>query len=163
MPATRTQFEALGGVVQAYEHKVRPALMLSALCKLQVAGVEADVWKVDGLYSQDDCERIVAMTRRDGRASVGCILLGPGENEQRICAWLTASAGVAGFIGFAVQRMTFWASLIALCDKKITCEVTVAEIARRYRQGIDIFELAKAAASFSDRALTIGLARPLEG
>ena len=163
VPATPTQLEALGGDVQAYDRKVRPALMLRALRELQDAGVEADVWKVEGLDSQGDCERIVAMARRDGRTSVGCIVLGRGENEQHVRAWLAAAAGVPGFIGFAVGRTTFWEPLVALRDKKITREAAVAEIARRYRQWVDIFELAKAAASFSDGAPATGLARPPEG
>ncbi|MBC7379942.1 MAG: DUF2090 domain-containing protein [Burkholderiaceae bacterium] len=163
VPATPTQLEALGGDVQAYDRKVRPALMLRALRELQDAGVEADVWKVEGLDNQGDCERIVAMARRDGRANVGCIVLGRGENEQHVRAWLAAAAGVPGFIGFAVGRTTFWEPLVALRDKKITREAAVAEIARRYRQWVDIFELTKAAASFSDGAPATGLARPPEG
>jgi myo-inositol catabolism protein IolC len=163
VPATSAQLEALDGEVQAYDRKIRPELMLRALRELQDAGVEADVWKVEGLDSQGDCERIVAMARRDGRTSVGCIVLGRGENEQHVRAWLATAAGVPGFIGFAVGRTTFWEPLVALRDKKTTREAAVAEIARRYRQWVDIFELAKAAASFSDGALATGLARPPQG
>jgi 5-dehydro-2-deoxygluconokinase len=163
VPATSTQLEALDGDVQAYDRKVRPALMLRALRELQDAGVEADVWKVEGLDNQGDCERLVLMARRDGRANVGCIVLGRGENEQHVRAWLATAAGVSGFIGFAVGRTTFWEPLVALRDKKIAREAAVAEIARRYRKWVDIFELAKAAASFSDGAPATGLARPPEG
>jgi len=145
VPATPTQLEALGGDVQAYDRKSRPALMLRAIGELQDAGVEADVWKVEGLDYQGDCERIVAMARRDGRANVGCIVLGRGENEQHVRAWLATAAGVPGFIGFAVGRTTFWEPLVALRDKKITRVAAVTEIARRYRQWVVVFELAKAA------------------
>ena len=114
VPAAPQQLEALGADVQAYDRKLRPALMLRAISELQDAGVEADVWKVEGLDSQGDCERIVAMARRDGRANVGCIVLGRGENEQHVRACLATAAGVPGFIGFAVGRTTFWEPLIAL-------------------------------------------------
>ena len=86
VPATASQLDAVDGDVQAYDRKVRPALMLRAISELQDAGVEADVWKVEGLDSHGDCERIVAMARRDGRANVGCIVLGRGENEQHVRA-----------------------------------------------------------------------------
>jgi myo-inositol catabolism protein IolC len=145
VPATTTQLEVLGGDVQAYDRKSRPSLMLRAIGELQDAGVEADVWKVEGLDSQADCERIVAMARRDGRTNVGCIVLGRGENEQHVRTWLATAAGVPGFIGFAVGRTTFWEPLIDLRDMKITREAAVAEIARRYRQWVAVFELAKAA------------------
>ena len=163
VPATTQQLGALSGDVQAYDRKLRPALMLRAISELQDAGVEADVWKIEGLDSPGDCERIVAMARRDGRANVGCIVLGRGETEQQVRAWLATAAGVPGFIGFAVGRTTFWEPLIALRDEKITREAAVAEIARRYRQWVDDFEGAKAAAHSSDAALAPGLVGAPQG
>ncbi|MEO6280148.1 2-deoxy-5-keto-D-gluconate 6-phosphate aldolase domain-containing protein [Roseateles sp.] len=154
VPATPQQLEGFSGEARAYDRKLRPALMLRAISDLQDAGVEADVWKVEGLDSKADCERIVAMARRDGRASVGCIVLGRGENEQHVRAWLTTAAGVPGFIGFAVGRTTFWEPLIALRDEKITREDAVAEIARRYRLWVSVFEAAKAAARSADSSST---------
>ena len=161
VPATPQQLETLDGDVRAYDRKLRPALMLRAICALQDAGVEADVWKVEGLDSQGDCERIVAMARRDGRANVGCIVLGRGENEQHVRDWLATAASVSGFIGFAVGRTTFWEPLIAWRDEKNTREAAVAEIARRYRQWVTIFEAAKTAARFADPASATQSARSL--
>ena len=159
VPAAPQQLEALGADVQAYVRKLRPALMLRAISELQDAGVEADVWKVEGLDSPGDCERTVAMAmaRRGGRSNVGCIVLGRGENEQHVRACSATAAGVPGFIGFAVGRTTFWEPLIALRDKKITREAAVAEIARRYWQWVDVFEQAQAAARSSDTALATAL------
>ena len=48
---------------------------------------------------------------------------------------------------------TFWEPLDALRDGRITREAAVAEIARRYRRWVDIFERAKAAARAPDGAL----------
>jgi 5-dehydro-2-deoxygluconokinase len=47
---------------------------------------------------------------------------------------------VPGFIGFAVGRTTFWDPLIAWRSKKASREQTVAEIAGRYREFVDLFE-----------------------
>jgi len=152
VPATPGQLAAFDADLQAYDSKARPELMLRAISELQQAGVEADVWKVEGLDSQGDCERIVAMARRDGRSNVGCIVLGRGANERQVRAWLATAAGVPGFIGFAVGRTTFWEPLIALRDAKITRAMAVAEIARRYREWVDVFERAKAAARSEDAA-----------
>jgi myo-inositol catabolism protein IolC len=57
---------------------------------------------------------------------------------------LTTAAGVPGFIGFAVGRTIFWNPLVDLRAKKITREDAVAEIARRYRKFVDIFENVRA-------------------
>ena len=42
-------------------------------------------------------------------------------------------------------RTTFWEPLVALRDEKISRDMAVANIARRYRQGVDVFEQARAA------------------
>ena len=146
VPALPHQLEPFGGDVQAFDRKLRPTLMLRAISELQNAGVEADVWKLEGLDSQCDCERVVAMARRDGRANVGCIVLGRGENERHVRGWLTTAAGVPGFIGFAVGRTTFWEPLINLRDGKIERAAAVVEIARWFRNWVDIFETARAVA-----------------
>ena len=54
------------------------------------------------------------------------------------------AAGVKGFIGFAVGRTDFWEPLMAWRAKKSTREAAVGEIARRYREFVDIFEQARA-------------------
>ena len=58
--------------------------------------------------------------------------------------WLTTAAAVPGFIGFAVGRTDFWEPLVDWRDKKTTRDAAVAEIARRYREWVDIFEAARA-------------------
>jgi len=45
--------------------------MLQAISELQDAGVEPDIWKVEGLDRREDCERVVAVSRRGGRGEVG--------------------------------------------------------------------------------------------
>ena len=74
---------------------------------------------------------------------MGCIVLGRGEDDRKVREWLTTAAVVAGFIGFAVGRTTFWDPLVDWRDQKTTREAAVAEIARRYREWVDIFEKAR--------------------
>ena len=75
-----------------------------AIEMLQEAGVEPDVWKIEGLDRREDCERIAEIAKRGGRGQVGCIILGRGENDQKVHEWLVTAASVPGFIGFAVGR-----------------------------------------------------------
>ncbi len=144
VPATPRQLKDVGADQRAYDHELRPALMVTAIRDLQDAGVEPDVWKVEGLDRRGDNERIVATAQRDGRRDVGCIVLGRGENEQHVRTWLAAAAAVPGFIGFAVGRTTFWDPLVALRDGKISRDAAVFEIARRFRQWVDVFEQSQA-------------------
>ncbi len=111
--------------------------------EFQDAQVEPDVWKIEGLDRREDCEEMVAVARRGRRDNVGCIILGRGENDQKVREWLTIAATVEGFIGFAVGRTSFWDPLIDMRAKKITREDAVAQIAGRYREFVDIFDKAR--------------------
>ena len=140
VPPEKNQLSRLNGDKKAYDLKLRPSLMAAAIEELQEAGVEPDVWKIEGLDRREDCERIVAVARRKGRDKVGCIILGRGEDDSKVHEWLTTASTVPGFIGFAVGRTTFWGPLVDWRAQKITRNDAVAEIARRYREFVEIFE-----------------------
>jgi 5-dehydro-2-deoxygluconokinase len=140
VPVKKAELDRLKGDKEAYDLELRPKLMVQTIQQLQDAGIEPDVWKVEGLDYRKHCERIVAAARRGGRDRVGCIILGRGEDEKKVGKWLTTAAGVKGFIGFAVGRTDFWEPLVNYQARKITRQAAVAEIARRYRQFADIFE-----------------------
>ena len=113
VPAEKAQLDRLRGDKKAYDLQLRPRLMVDAIRQLQDAQVEPDVWKVEGLDRREDCENIVTAARRGGRDRVGCIILGRGEDDQKVREWLSTAATVPGFIGFAVGRTSFWDPLIA--------------------------------------------------
>jgi 5-dehydro-2-deoxygluconokinase len=144
VPAEKAQLEKVKGEKRAYDSEIRPRLMVQTIEELQDAHVEPDVWKIEGLDQREDCERIVAAARYGGREKVGCIVLGRGEDDKKVSEWLTVAASVPGFIGFAVGRTDFWEPLVGWRDKTTTREAAVNEIARRYREFVDIFEKAQA-------------------
>jgi 5-dehydro-2-deoxygluconokinase len=143
VPPTPGQLQRLGSDKSAYDLQLRPALMVQAIHELQDAGVEADVWKIEGLDRKDDCQKVVAAARRAGRDKVGCIILGRHEDNEKVRQWLTTAAGVPGFIGFAVGRTTFWDPLVDYRANSITRDAAVARIAASYRASVDLFEKAK--------------------
>jgi len=140
VPAEKSQLDRLNGDKKAYDTQLRPSLMVQAIEELQDAGVEPDVWKIEGLDRREDCEKVVAAARRGGRDRVGCIILGRGEDDRKVHDWLTTAAAVTGFIGFAVGRTSFWDPLVAWRAKKITREQAVNDIVRRYREFVETFE-----------------------
>jgi 5-dehydro-2-deoxygluconokinase len=163
VPAEKAQLDRVKGDKKAFDVEVRPGLMVQAIHELQDIGIEADVWKIEGLDRREDCVKVVAAARRGGRDNVGCIVLGRGEDDRKVREWLAVAAGVPGFIGFAVGRTTFWdplvewrATEVAIAEKLQRGEVVtlnaglmarmaaVNEIARRYREWVDIFEKAHA-------------------
>jgi 5-dehydro-2-deoxygluconokinase len=140
VPPEKVHLDKLEGDKTAYDRELRPRLMVEAISELQDAGVEPDIWKVEGLDRRDDCEAIVAAARAGSRDRVGCIVLGRGEDDRKVREWLGVAAEVPGFIGFAVGRTVFWDPLVAWRRKTITRDQAVAEIAARYRQFVDLFE-----------------------
>ena len=111
VPAEKDQLDRVHGDQHAYDENVRPELQVRAIRELQDTGIEPDVWKLEGLERQEDCQAVVAAAQRNGRTGAGCIVLGRGEAKQNIVTWLSVAASVAGFIGFAVGRTTWWIPL----------------------------------------------------
>jgi 5-dehydro-2-deoxygluconokinase len=142
VPAEKSQLAQVNGNKARYDVELRPGLMIEAIRELQDAGVEPDVWKIEGLDRREDCEKIVDVARRDGRDKVGCIILGRGENEAKVREWLSTAASVPGFVGFAVGRTDFWEPLVAWRDGKESREEAVAQIAASYREFTELFESA---------------------
>ena len=140
VPASTDQLTRMDGDKEAFDREMRPQLMLQAIQALQAAGVEPDVWKIEGLDSRDDCKCIVTMARRDGRDRVGCIVLGRGADEARVRSWLATAASVEGFIGFAVGRTTFWDAVAGYRARTLARNEAATQIARRLRDWVDVFE-----------------------
>jgi 5-dehydro-2-deoxygluconokinase len=143
VPAEPAQLQRFGNDKKAYDLQLRPALMVQAIRELQDAGIEADVWKIEGIDQREDCKKVVAAARRAGRDKVGCIILGRGEDHQKVQQWLTTAASVPGFIGFAVGRTIFWEPLVNLRTAKISRETAVAQIASEFRASVDVFQKSK--------------------
>src|SRR5437660_7627354 len=138
VPPEKAQLDGVKGDKKAYDLQLRPGLMVRAIQELQDAGIEPDVWKIEGLDRREDCVQVVAACRRGGRDRVGCIVLGRGENDEKVRHWLQTAAGVPGFIGFAVGRTTFWSALTDYRAKKVDRNEAVRRIAASYRQWVDL-------------------------
>ena len=139
VPATKSQMDRVQADKNAYDLRVRPELMVRTIRDLQDAGIEPDVWKIEGLDRRDDCERIVEAARRDDRRDVGCIVLGRGADEKRVVGWLQTAASVQGFIGFAVGRTTFWDAVADYEARRATRLEAASRIAARFREWAAIF------------------------
>jgi len=83
VPAEPAQLARLGGDQATYDRELRPTLMIETILALQDAGVEPDVWKIEGLDRREDCEKIVAAARRNNRDKVGCIIFWAGARTTR--------------------------------------------------------------------------------
>ena len=139
VPAEEHQLEAVGGDAERYDTKTRPPLMMQAIEELQDVGIEADIWKIEGIDSRDSCRRIAELVRRDGRDQVSCVVLGRGASDAKVDEWLRAGAGLPGYVGFAIGRSIFGEAVKGLAaggDR----EAGVASIAAKYRRFVEVYE-----------------------
>jgi len=144
VPATAGQLDQVDHDQNAYDRDLRPDLVVRTLAELQDAGVEPDIWKIEGLEASADCERAVTQARVGGRDQVTCVVLGRGANLDRVAHWLTVAAPVDGYVGLAVGR-TIW--LDALSDHvagRLGRDAAIEQIAANYRQMIDVYANAAA-------------------
>jgi 5-dehydro-2-deoxygluconokinase len=144
VPAEDSQLESVGGDAERYDAELRPELMLRAIAEIQDAGIEVDVWKIEGVDRRSDCEMLVAQARTGGRDQVACVVLGRGADEAKVDHWLTQAAPVDGFIGFAIGRSIWWDPLKAYVDGKIERAAGARRIAERYLHFVSVYERAKA-------------------
>lgn len=145
VPATPSQLEQVDHDTSAYDVQLRPGLMMECIRVLQDGGVEPDVWKLEGLDRREDCVNIVQVARRDGRDSVGLIVLGRGAERDRVVHWLKTAATVPGYIGFAVGRTTWWQPVVDVENKRVTPQEAATEIAHNFEDWIRLFHEAHSA------------------
>jgi myo-inositol catabolism protein IolC len=139
VPAEAEQLQRVNQDQDIYDTQVRPRLMVQAIEELRQAGVEPDVWKVEGLDERADCERIVEVAHRHGAQNVGLIVLGRGASRERVTHWLQTAASVPGFVGFAVGRTTFWNAVVDFEAKRASLEAAATEIAQNFEEWYRIF------------------------
>jgi myo-inositol catabolism protein IolC len=136
------QLESVGGDVDRFDKEVRPGLMVGAISALQEAGIEADVWKIEGIDQRVDCERISETVRRGGRENVACVVLGRGADEAAVVHWLQQGAGVPGYIGFAIGRTIWWDALKGYLADQTDRAEAAKTISENYRRMIDVYTAA---------------------
>jgi myo-inositol catabolism protein IolC len=151
VPATEAQLEAVGGESERYDAQLRPELMRRTIAETQAAGVEVDVWKIEGVDERADCEMLVAQARSGGREGVVCVVLGRGADDAKVDHWLAQAAPVDGFVGFAIGRSIWWDPLKAYVDGKIERIAAAERIAQSYLRFVKVYEGAEESARVGER------------
>jgi myo-inositol catabolism protein IolC len=145
VPATDAQLEQVGGDSDRYDAELRPDLMRRAIEEIQDAGVEVDIWKIEGVDERSDCETLAQTTRRGGRDGVVCVLLGRGASDDKVDHWLRQAAPVDGFIGFAIGRSIWGDALTGYINGSLEREAASRQVADNYLRFVHVYEDAEAA------------------
>jgi myo-inositol catabolism protein IolC len=143
VPAEDSQLASVDGDDDRYDRELRPALMRTAIEEIRAAGVEPDIWKIEGLDERSDCEKTAALVRADGRDGVACVVLGRGADDDAVDHWLRQGAPVDGYIGFAIGRSIWWDALKGYIEGGLGREDAAGQIAANYRRFIDVYTAAE--------------------
>ncbi len=138
VPGEPHQIKAAGGEEQ-YDSVARPGCMKAAIAAMQNVGIEADIWKIEGIDSREDCEMISEQTRSGGRDGVGCVVLGRGADDAKVDHWLRMGSGVPGYLGFAIGRSIWWDQLKGYLDGSLARDAATSQISANYRRYIDVY------------------------
>jgi myo-inositol catabolism protein IolC len=139
VPAEPAQLESVGGDTDRYDAELRPELMRRAIEEAQDAGIEVDIWKIEGIETTEDATMLAETTRRGGRDGVTCVLLGRGASDDKVDHWLRVAAPVQGFTGFAIGRSIWWDALAGFLDGSLQREEAAAKIAEKYTRFIQVY------------------------
>jgi len=143
VPAEESQLQAVGGSTERYDTELRPELMRRAIAEIQDAGIEVDIWKIEGVDERSDCEMLAAQARGGGRDGVVCVVLGRGADDAKVDHWLAQAAPVDGFVGFAIGRSIWWNPLKEYVDGKIERSTGAHQIAENYLRFVKVYEQAE--------------------
>ena len=150
VPATDEQLEKVGGDADRYDTELRPELMRRAIEEIQDFGIEVDIWKIEGVDEQSDCEMLAKQTRTgEGREKVVCVVLGRGASDEKVDLWLRAGAAVEGYIGFAIGRSIWWDALKGFLDGSLERDVAAQQIADNYLRFVKVYQDAESTVAAS--------------
>jgi myo-inositol catabolism protein IolC len=142
VPAEEAQLAQVDGDSDRYDAELRPELMRRTIAELQDAGVEPDVWKIEGVDTGADCELIAAQCRAGGRDRVACVVLGRGADNDKVDHWLRQGAPTDGYVGFAIGRSIWGDPLAGFIAGSLTREDAAAAIADNYLRFVEVYNSA---------------------
>ena len=141
VPAEESQLDQVSGDTDRYDAELRPELMRRTIEEIQNAGIEVDIWKIEGVDERSDAEMLAKQTRTgEGRENVVCVLLGRGANDDKVDHWLTQAAPVDGFVGFAIGRSIWGDALKGFIDGSLDRETAAGQISENYLRFVRVYE-----------------------
>ncbi|MGA9285421.1 MAG: DUF2090 domain-containing protein [Solirubrobacteraceae bacterium] len=143
VPAETAQLQSVEGSTERYDSELRPDLMKRTIAEIQDAGIEVDIWKIEGVDERADCEMLAAQARTGGRDGVVCVVLGRGADDAKVDHWLEQAAPVDGFVGFAIGRSIWWNPLKEYIDGKIERSTGAQQIAANYLRFVEVYKRAE--------------------
>lgn len=136
---TPEQLQRSGGDRDGFRAALFPELLIESISEMQDAGIEPDVWKVEGLETVEATSAVGAQATCRGRDDVRCIVLGSGESQDKVNGWLANASAVPAFSGFAIGRTVWREPLADMLAGRVPREAALDTMARSFAELIAAF------------------------
>ena len=140
VPASEEQLASVDGDQVRYDSEIRPKLAVQVVEEMRERGADPDIWKIEGLDTAEDCEKVAAAIKTGDRENVIAVVLGRGATDEKVNEWLRAGSSVEGYKGFAIGRSIFWNALKGFHEGEMTREEAVSEIAESYLGFLSVYQ-----------------------
>ena len=140
VPATEEQLASVENDQARYDSEIRPKLAVKVVEEMRERGADPDIWKIEGLDTSEDCEKVAHAIRTGDREDVIAVVLGRGASDEKVNEWLKAGSSVEGYKGFAIGRSIFWDALKGFHEGEKSREEAVEEIAQSYLGFLSVYQ-----------------------
>ena len=140
VPATEEQLASVENDQARYDSEIRPKLAVKVVEEMRERGADPDIWKIEGLDTPEDCEKVANAIRTGDREDVIAVVLGRGASDEKVNEWLRAGSSVEGYKGFAIGRSIFWGALKSFHEGEKSREEAVEEIAQSYLGFLSVYQ-----------------------
>ena len=140
VPATEEQLSSVENDQARYDSEIRPKLAVKVVEEMRERGADPDIWKIEGLDTSEDCEKVAHAIRTGDREDVIAVVLGRGASDEKVNEWLKAGSSVEGYKGFAIGRSIFWDALKGFHEGEKSREEAVEEIAQSYLGFLSVYQ-----------------------
>ena len=140
VPATEEQLASVENDQARYDSEIRPKLAVKVVQEMRERGADPDIWKIEGLDTSEDCEKVAQAIRTGDREDVIAVVLGRGASDEKVNEWLRAGSSVEGYKGFAIGRSIFWDALKGFHEGEKSREEAVEEIAQSYLGFLSVYQ-----------------------
>ena len=140
VPATEEQLASVENDQARYDSEIRPKLAVKVVEEMRERGADPDIWKIEGLDTPEDCEKVAHAIRTGDREDVIAVVLGRGASDEKVNEWLRAGSSVEGYKGFAIGRSIFWEAIKGFHEGEKSREEAVEEIAQSYLGFLSVYQ-----------------------
>ena len=140
VPATEEQLASVENDQARYDSEIRPKLAVKVVEEMRERGADPDIWKIEGLDTAEDCEKVATAIKTGDRENVIAVVLGRGASDEKVNEWLRAGSSVEGYKGFAIGRSIFWNALKGFHEGDKSRDEAVDEIAKSYLAFLSVYQ-----------------------